>query len=203
VLKRKYRPGIRINGELVVEVDIRASHPTIIHALAKQPLPEGDDIYAVPDVDRDAIKRFVTMAIGNGRVPRNWTPSVVARYQKDHDDAKEEALKAGIPFKPKGTGILEDDYPFKVIKEAALNRIPLLKSLDSLGFTWADIQFLESQALIGALNSLMNQEIPSLPLHDSLICKVSDSNSVIKSLSDSFFNQFNTYPSLKEERGPL
>jgi len=58
-------------------------------------------------------------------------------------------LKAGIPFEPKGTGILKDDYPFKVIKEAALNRIPLLKPLDSLGFTWADIQFLESQALIG------------------------------------------------------
>ena len=62
---------ITIGGEPIAEVDARASHLTILHALAKAPLPEGDP-YAFAGIPREAIKAFVTMTIGTGRPAQRW-----------------------------------------------------------------------------------------------------------------------------------
>ncbi|HUD30319.1 MAG TPA: hypothetical protein VMQ93_15730 [Novosphingobium sp.] len=68
-MPRKERPAIRINGEHIVEVDIGASHLSIIHGLEGLPLPGNGDPYDTGELNRDGVKRFVTMALGKGKIP--------------------------------------------------------------------------------------------------------------------------------------
>lgn len=62
---------ITIGGEPIAEVDARASHLTILSALANAPPPEGDP-YDFPGIPRGAVKAFVTMTIGTGKPAQRW-----------------------------------------------------------------------------------------------------------------------------------
>jgi hypothetical protein len=48
-------------------------------------------------------------------------------------------------------------------------KFPLLHELEGLQLSWADLMFLESEAMLGAMLSLVDQGVPALPVHDSLI----------------------------------
>lgn len=178
-IPREERSSIRINGEPVVEVDISASHLTILHALTKTPLPAGPDPYAVPGIDRDAIKRFVTMTIGSGKIPGRWSPETAEDYQESFDRN---------PISGR-TGNLFKDFPIKAVRDATLSHIPLLGSMESLPHSWASLQFRESEILIGTIKALLERDIPSLPLHDSLICKDSDKEVVSSHLIYEFHSK--------------
>jgi hypothetical protein len=55
LLSETERLRITIDGEPIVEADVRASHLSIMHGLLGQPLPEGDP-YGFPDVPRSVAK---------------------------------------------------------------------------------------------------------------------------------------------------
>lgn len=174
--KRTERPLIRINGEEAVEVDIRASHLTVFHALMKVPLPGEGDPYETGEIGRDGIKLFCAITLGSGKLPSRWSSDACEDYE-------EGFLKQPVPGM---TGNLRKDYPIRQVRDIALRHIPLLQSVESSGHTWADFQFLESQILIGSINTLMSEGIPTLPLHDSLICRRSDSDRVSQILKNHF-----------------
>lgn len=175
-MPRNKRPAIRINGEPVVEVDIGASHLSIIHGLEGLPLPGNGDPYDTGELNRDGVKRFVTMALGKGKIPSRWPTDSIEDYREDFDGEPEPGL----------TGDLEIDYPFYTVREVALRYIPLLNRLEELPYDWADLQYIESRVLISAMNELMAKGIVTLPLHDSLICIKSDSLNVSKGIQKAF-----------------
>ncbi|UXC90518.1 hypothetical protein EGM87_16015 [Sphingobium sp. RSMS] len=55
---------IRIDGKAVVEVDISAAHLTVLHGLLHLPFDPSQDPYDLPGVDRDRVKRWLTLALG-------------------------------------------------------------------------------------------------------------------------------------------
>jgi opacity protein-like surface antigen len=64
------RRWMTIGGQPVCEVDVRASTLTIFHAMARHPLdfttnPDLDP-YALPGLDRDVVKTFITTTFGKG-----------------------------------------------------------------------------------------------------------------------------------------
>lgn len=179
--------AIKINGERTVEVDISASHLTIFHQRMGVPLPAGD-LYAISGFDRYPIKLFVTAALGFGKIPRCWSRETSAKHKK-------EFKKGNIEHSL--TGNLEDDYPFKPIKEAVLSHLPVLNDIESSGYRWCDFQFIESNVLIEAMNYLMSIGIPSLPLHDSLIVPESKKETVREIVRESFKQAVGIYPLLK------
>jgi hypothetical protein len=146
--------NLRIGGEPVAEIDIRASHPSILSALVGFPLdPEATDPYTVEGIpSRQLVKDIVTQAIGRGdlKAPR-WSDKAVAAYRKANGGAD-----------------LYADHPFPVYRSAVSAALP------ALGLLWGknavhEINFHESQIMTRAMRALRLQSIGSLPVHDCLI----------------------------------
>lgn len=55
---------IKIDGEAVTEVDFSASHLTILHGLLELPFDPSEDPYALPGMDREKVKAWLTTALG-------------------------------------------------------------------------------------------------------------------------------------------
>lgn len=91
---------IAINGEPVVEVDIGASHLSLMHGLLRLPLPYGDLYAAVSEFPRDAVKTWITATLGKGSPVTKWArgtrvPDAVRAYDPV---AVGEAVMARYPF---------------------------------------------------------------------------------------------------------
>jgi hypothetical protein len=186
-VKRNLRRSIRINDEPTAEVDISASHLTILHALLKVRLPGSGDPYEISGLDRDPIKRFITASIGNGKAISKWPKEAAKDYAEDWAKNPKTRL----------TGNLQKDFPIRTVREAVLNHLPLLNDLSAIPYRWADIQFLESQVLIQAICALIIQGVPALPLHDALIVPISHKELASEILDESFHMAFGVKPSLK------
>jgi hypothetical protein len=53
------------------------------------------------------------------------------------------------------------------------DRLPLLDRLEHLAIGWADLMYLESQAIIGVMLDLQREGVPCYPVHDSVIVPAS------------------------------
>ena len=162
VLPKAERAALRIDGETVVELDIRASHLTILAALAGASLPEGDP-YAVPGIPRNIVKRWVVVTLGNGRCPTRWSP----RTREEEPDVAAWPIKevaaavlARLPF-------LDEPASPEVAKAARIagtgsaQQLPRFLSLRLMG--------IEAEAMTLALRRLREGGLLGLSVHDSLI----------------------------------
>lgn len=177
------RSGITFNGVPTVEIDITASHLTILHGLMGVPLPAGDDPYAATALPREIAKAWVAMTLGNSDYHANWTPKVSAKL-------KGRALLKGRT--------LQRAFPIDKVQELMLCKLPVLQGWDTNPINWANLQFIESEIILATMLKLMKFcNAPSLPVHDSLI--VSDKNIVMASafLKDIFRRKVGVEPYVK------
>lgn len=145
---------VRIDGEEVEEVDINASHLTILHGLLGVPFDNTCDPYECYDfgpnvdpldrakalkgpprnrVDREKVKAWLLLALGS---------SNAAAGGSRHNQAR----------------------------RAGLARYPFLADLHSLGIGPLDLQYHEAEILRLAMEQLMvEHEIGFLPVHDALM----------------------------------
>lgn len=145
---------ITIDGERVAEVDLRASHLTLLHGLAGQPMETTQDPYTISGLPRTVVKLWIAQAIGSS----NPRPS---QWSKKSRDGYAEALPGCW---------LADDYPIAEVRAAVTNRHPLLIDLKALGYSTLDLQYHEAEILRLAMEHLMfERDIPVLPIHDALI----------------------------------
>lgn len=142
-----------IDGEPVVEVDIRASQPTIYHAmLAKVPFvgpSNRDDPYALKGLDRGAVKTWMTNSIGLGKPVARWSKEAVAEH-------------SGDPL-PKASAV----------RDVVTSAYPAMERLGEFKDVWADLMFLEAQVIITTMVALMAKGVPSLSVYDSIIVQCS------------------------------
>lgn len=145
---------ITIGGEAIAEVDARASHLTILHALANAPPPEGDP-YAFPGIPRAAVKAFVTMTIGSGRPARQWARDVERGDGWPPLGDLRAAVVSRFPFMRCPAMLVPLDFLPDVGRERALG--PYLMRL-------------EADALATAMGILWREHRTlALPLHDCLL----------------------------------
>jgi hypothetical protein len=187
-LRKSERKLIRINGEPTTEVDIGASHLTILHALMSEPLPNRPDFYDVPGIERDAVKRFVTASLGAGKPIERWSWQTANDYADDFHD--------GL-IKPDYTGNIRRDHPIEMVRQVVLRSIPILEDLTRCGYKWDDLQFEESEIIFSSVERLMTKNIPALPLHDSLICPSSKKDEVREVLYQLFIENLTIIPVIK------
>lgn len=177
---RKERKRIRINGEATVEVDIRASYLTILHHLMGVPMI--GDPYGIPGVPRLVVKIWMTITLGHDRFHRGWGDAAKERYAESDD------------FKGRD---LQKDYSFGKTQTRILEHLPLLRDWPDNPVTWADLQYLESQAVVDAVHKLaMEQQVPALPLHDALIVPRSKAEQAKQVLSDCFLRHVGVRPEI-------
>ncbi|OSQ48553.1 hypothetical protein [Marivita geojedonensis] len=165
-----------IDGEPVVEIDIRGSQPTLLNSLLGYKLnglsPSGTwfDVYTqitgltfyYEDMDkaREVAKGVCMDLIGSGN-PQKRSPS--------------RDLK-------KNTGVTQED--FEHFRDAMLKAIPGLNDMEPRFDDRGDVSgyingagylpFHESEMILQTLEALRDQNVPAYPVHDSLIVKESD-----------------------------
>ncbi|QFU07941.1 hypothetical protein PARPLA_02231 [Rhodobacteraceae bacterium THAF1] len=150
-LSSSERAKIIIDGEATVEVDVKASHPTIIHHLlgVNEPLPS--DPYAIEGYRRKVIKAAMLVALGKCGPPKRWKPETKSELAECYDGHRTQ-----VP-------------PVTEVWVAIVEALPFLERLEESTTGWGIVQYLEAEALLKAMQNLWEQGIPSLPVHDSLI----------------------------------
>ena len=151
------RKDITINGEATVELDIRASHLTILHArLGAAFDPHAGDPYHHPDIPRDVVKAWVTMTLGYDKFQTRWSDDVRADYRKKHG------------------GDIGKDFPISYVRGEVLGMLPVLRDWATCSVRWGDLQYLESCAIVDTVHPLaLEHDVPALPVHDSIIVPAS------------------------------
>jgi hypothetical protein len=192
------RAKMRINGESVVEIDISSSYLTIFYALCDQQLDTAQDAYAdilgPTALDREVAKFWINASFGNSRPLSRWSSGLVEEIEARLDK------KELSGFDPK-------HYPMKTIKEKVLERHPLLVrwggEIRGRVRDYGDLMYLESEAIIGAMLTLVrDHQVPSLPVHDSLIVPASKFNVAKGILIRHFLKQTGVVPKLDPEDDP-
>ena len=169
-LRKMHRSQILLNGEAVVEPDFSQLHATILYAQRGLVVP--GDAYTIPGYDRDTIK-IAFQVIVNART----TQAAIGAVQKElknahlqHDKkyaaAIVRAVKAAHPN-------IKDDFGRD--KGVAMMRK-------------------DSDVIVRVMLKLVDQGIPFLPVHDSIVCRRSDKDLVIKIMEDSFLEVFPGFP---------
>jgi hypothetical protein len=144
------RLKVTINGEPVVEIDIKASQLTIYHAMVGEPLDAHSDPYARVGIGRDIAKLWCVETLGNGAPKTRWSSDTIKEYREKGQDL------------PKATPVAK----------AMLEAFPALKRLEEhpKRDLWADLQFKEAEAIVSTMLVLKRRHgVPSLSMHDGLI----------------------------------
>jgi hypothetical protein len=163
-IPKERRTELCIDGEEVVELDIRASFLTIYYARRGVPLDATVDPYAVeglpcdmPWPPREVAKVWIVSVFGKGGLPSRWGTRLIDKYSEENPQRK-----------------LAEDFPLKLVQQAVLRRHPLLGSVATTGLNSLDLMFYESEVILSTMSKLEGRAIPSLPVHDSLIVRAQD-----------------------------
>ena len=172
-MERADRLRMTINGEPVCEIDIRASYLTIFHARYGESFDATKDPYDVPGLGpeaRDVVKMWITASFGNNAPITKWPKELVAKY-------RERTGKT-----------LGKRHSAAKIGKKVLEAFPLLTRLgeiiDEQKRGWAELMYLESQAMHVTMLQLMGDQIPSLAVHDSIIVPIARQHEATRALTN-------------------
>jgi hypothetical protein len=180
--RKRDRAKMTMNGEPVVELDIAASHLTILHALCGQPFDPEQDPYEVDGLPREIVKRWVTMTLGHDKLHGAWPRKV------------REDLEPGLGIS------LNAAFPIMKTQARLIEHFPLLAAWRESSVRWYDLQYVESCAIVAAVETLAFQhQVPCLPIHDSIIIPAERANLGAEVLSEAFREAVGVYPRLKAQ----
>ncbi|OWV41799.1 hypothetical protein CDZ95_16930 [Mameliella alba] len=184
-LKLAQRRTITINGEPSCEIDISASHLTLVHGLLKEPLDLSCDPYEIQGVPRLLVKKALVTMIGTGKPLKRWPRGAKSEFTED----------TGNKF-PTITG--------KQVSQILLRRFPCLNRMADAALDWSKLQFIEAEVLLRAMLCLKSQlDVPALPVHDSLIVPVSAAEACEQEIKRAFEGMCGLSPRLKRKLGTL
>ena len=168
------------------------------YALCDEQLDPAQDAYAgilgPTALDREVAKFWINASFGNSGLLTKWSKKSVRGLQ-------ERLVNKGI------SGFDKELYPMRTIKEKVLERHPLLArwggEIRGRVRDYGDLMYTESEAVIGAMLTLMrDHQVPSLPVHDSLIVPASKFHVAKGILVDQFRRQTGVVPKLDPEDDP-
>lgn len=165
-MDKRRRPRMTIAGSSTSEIDVRASYLTVLHGLMGMPFDVESDPYDIssmiasphgPDLTRKAVKAWAVVTLGNGKHIKSWPVDTAQAFEA-------------------GTGLaLRSSFPINTVRQSMIDKHPVLAGWGGTGISWADLMFHESQAMLSAMITLMNENnAPSLSVHDSLIVRAMD-----------------------------
>ncbi|WP_201829204.1 hypothetical protein [Microvirga zambiensis] len=176
------RRNMALDGEPVAELDIRASYLTVLHGKLGVPLKaDGDDLYEVPGIsNRDIVKGWLIATLSKNGHLKRWPKEQAKAFLKDNGRDLEQA------------------YPIQTVKEAMVTKYPVLKSWGQVEVDWGDLMWAEAKAIRGAIIQLIKtRQVPSLPVHDSLLVPVSAILQAMDALTDNYKYHCKIEPRIK------
>jgi hypothetical protein len=150
-LPSEQRLMMKLDGEPVAEIDVRASLLTILHGLTGREFDTTRDPYEIKHIPRAVVKMWATMTLG---------------FHDFHDDWPPKAVEVLL----EGRGIDMSKYPMRFTGPLIRHYLPILNDYPRQELTVFDLMFHESEAILGAMLALIrDHHVPSLSVHDSLI----------------------------------
>lgn len=199
-LPKKDRKRILIDDEEVCELDYRAIHWAILYAWIGKDLI--NDPYTLSGIDRNVAKKLMLRLINCEKISsftRMVTLSGNPQNKKDYlnytkqVDAWEQKKHSSKSERPKMKQSLEgfiEDIPDGLTGKEVLDAILEVHSSVSHFFgsqhLGLRLQFTDSEILAVVLLAASTSDVPVLPIHDSIICKVSDKNKVHSFMNDAY-----------------
>jgi hypothetical protein len=104
-------------------------------------------------------------------VVKSWTVATLGHHQ--HHIRWPEKIAAD--FNKKTGRVLGKAYPITTVRRAMERKHPVLSDWGNLGISWADLMFVESQAIMTTMMELMDvHHAPGFSVHDSLVVREKD-----------------------------
>lgn len=179
-MRKAQRALITCQGEETVELDVRASHLFIIYAINNLALPEEDDPYAIPGIERDVVKGVFAAICGRGGRPTQWPKTLAADYLAQTGRS------------------LSKTYKLSRTLDALFAKHPVLDRIEAGKLDWARLQFEESECFVDCLLALgRDHDIAALPIHDSLIVAKRHRKVAEKALRDAYGRRFSAHPVIR------
>jgi hypothetical protein len=171
--KARIRINTHFNGDPVVEVDLSANHPRMIAALNGHELPADfyDEVASKTRTSKLQVKFFYMKAIG----AENRS---ISRYDtKDEKHWNEEHL------------VLTHEERMR-IEDYTHRHLPFLYEglFKGMGVT---LQSLEGDILLKTMLTLLDQDIPSLPMHDAVYVQQQFLLQAKKAIEDAWTSSLN------------
>ena len=176
--KSHSRLEMTIDGEPVVEIDVRASYLTVLHGVLGKPFNPQHDPYEIEGIPRPLAKAWTVATLGSLKHLSRWP----ARLRREYFD------EFGV--KPSKIAAVWQ------VQKAMESKHPVLKDWGRLSVTWADLMFYESEAMLGAMERLRTMSIPSYPVFDSLIVRQRDEEQAMWALKSSYKDAVGIEPEL-------
>jgi hypothetical protein len=178
--KKARRAEMTIDGHVTVEIDVVASHLTILHGLRGVPFDRSRDPYEIDGIPRDVVKAWVTMTLGHNGFHRAWTAGTRRKLAPAID------------------GELQAIHPIREVRQRVSELYPILNDWPSCHIRWADLQFAESAIVMRAMEDLaFNHNAVCLPVHDSIIIPLSQRALAVDVMERSFVAELGILPRLK------
>lgn len=183
------RKRILIDGEQTIELDFNSLHIAILFAQAGLPLLS--DPYTIEGYDRDAIKQVFLKLTNTSNLNALKSQITISgdpvkkeqyiRYKMRLDIYKVHkalGLRCTKPFIPDWYHHFIEDLPDHVSGRELIEIIKARHPAIANRFGEADIglklQRVDSEIMAKAMTTLASKDIPILPVHDSVICRVND-----------------------------
>lgn len=153
LLSEKERLGILIDNQPVSEIDVVSCGLVLLHSLAKQPLPDVDDLYSLVEssLTRKELKHLITSLCNskNHVASKNWS----TKFKADRK-----------------LGVIVAKTNYKQFCNSLLSAFPWLeKFLTETDDLALKTQWLESEAIIKSMFTVLNAGHGCLSVHESLI----------------------------------
>jgi hypothetical protein len=149
------RQTMRINGEPTVEPDYSGQHVRMLYNLIGKDYRDECYVYAKVDKEnkeeRDRIKLASLIIINSG----NRQEAIKAIHR--------QCWRKGIQYPESGLG------KYSALVDAFEKYHSLIKQF-LLSGKGLELQYLDSKIMANILDRMMKQNIPALPVHDSVIC---------------------------------
>jgi len=178
-----------IDGEPVVEIDIRASQPTLLSSLLGYKLgglgPQGEweDVYSELS-HLASVHHYWTIV--DDKIDKI---ELIKRNRNVAKGVVMALIGSGLPLKAKGTSELVKDFGltsqgWSLFRERLVEAVPALNDLEPRYNSKGQLEgyingagFLshhESEMTLRTVEALIEQDVPAYSVHDSLIIKVGD-----------------------------
>lgn len=168
--KREYRQYLRIDGEQCVELDFKSMHPNILYGMENMPPQDNIYIYDKSDIfqgnvrTRDVVKVLLLALINIER----------KRTLKETRSHTVQAAMGEIKSKY-GTTLKYQDVS-DLLSEIEARHYPVANHF--YNEAWRYCTAYESNLIRDIIKAAMSKNILVLSVHDSVICKVSDMQTV-------------------------
>ena len=181
LLPEDERLSILIDNKPVSEVDVVSCGMVLLHSLAKQPVPDVDDLYSLVEssLSRKELKHLITSLYNskNHVASKNWSP----KFKKD---------------KKLGPIVAKTNY--RQFCQSLLSAYPWLKKfLLETKDVALKVQWLESEAVIKSMFTVLEAGHGCLSVHESLIVPKEAEAIAIAAMTKAFGDVAGFTPKLK------